>query len=96
MTRLEFLKKNRQHILNLAKKHGAQNVRIFGSVLRKEETKESDIDMLIHLEAGRTYFDVIHLKQDLEEELSFSVDLVLDTAIKPIIRDKILDSAEPL
>ena len=47
MSRLEDLRQKRSLILDIAAKHGAFNVRVFGSVARGEETPESDIDFLI-------------------------------------------------
>lgn len=48
------------------------DVRIFGSVLRGEDTEQSDVDVLVHLDTGRTYFDFLRLKRDLEEEIGCS------------------------
>lgn len=96
MTRLELLKKHRQAIGKIAERHGARDLRAFGSVARQEDRSGSDIDLLVHLERGRTYFDYVRLKRELEEYLHCPIDLVLDTAIKPILRKEILRTAMPL
>ena len=44
---LELLQEKREQVLAIAAKHGASNVRLFGSVVRGEDTPESDIDFLI-------------------------------------------------
>lgn len=58
---------NREEILTIAAKHGAYNVRLFGSAVRGEATDSSDIDLLVDFEEGRSLFDLISLKQELEE-----------------------------
>ena len=57
MSRLQFLKKNREKILSLADKRGGYNVRVFGSVARGEENQASDIDFLMTFREGTTLFD---------------------------------------
>lgn len=72
MARLQSLQNKRHQILSLAQEHGMGDVRIFGSVLRGEDTEQSDVDVLVHLDTGRTYFDFLRLKRDLEEEIGCS------------------------
>ena len=59
------LQAKRHEILALAAKHGASNVRLFGSVVRGEAGPKSDEDILIDLESGRSLLDQIALGQDL-------------------------------
>jgi uncharacterized protein len=49
----DFLKDQRSQILTIAQKHGACNVRVFGSVARGEATIDSDIDFLIDYDLGK-------------------------------------------
>src|SRR2546422_453325 len=65
---------NRDAIRRLAAQHGARDVRIFGSVARDESKSDSDLDVLVTMEPGRTLFDLIALEQDLEELLGRPVD----------------------
>ena len=53
----ELLQSNREDILRIAAKYGAYNVRIFGSVARGEADSESDIDLLVNMEPGRSLID---------------------------------------
>ena len=53
----ELLREKRNEILRLAAQHGAYNVRIFGSVARGEAGPESDVDVLVDMDAGRSLFD---------------------------------------
>lgn len=89
----QLIKENRHEIMALAKKYGAHNVRIFGSVARNEDSLSSDLDILIQLESGRSLFDIIALKQDLEDLLGCKVDVVTEDGLSPYIREEVLKSA---
>ncbi len=67
MSLQQILQEKRQEILAIAAKHGAYNVRIFGSVARGEADEQSDVDILVELEEGRSLFDLGGLLMDLEE-----------------------------
>ena len=90
---LAQVKSFKSQILAIAKKYGAHNVRIFGSVVYSQERPARDLDLLIELERGRTLLDIIAIKQDLEELLSCKVDVVTKDSISPYLRDSILKSA---
>ena len=78
----DLIQKKRSRILAIAGRHGATNLRIFGSVARGEAGPESDLDLLVDLEPGRSLLDHIALIQDLEEALGCRVDVVTVTALK--------------
>jgi uncharacterized protein len=86
----ELLKEKREEIIRVAAKYGASNVRIFGSVARGEERPDSDIDLLIDLEKGRTLFDLAGLILDLEALLGCKVDVTTEGGLKPRIRDSVM------
>jgi len=90
------LEEKRSEILRIATGHGAQNVRVFGSRARGEARRDSDLDLLITLEEGRSLLDLVAIKQDLEDLLGCSVDVVTEAAISPYIRDGVLQQAVPL
>jgi len=92
----EFLKKKRKEILRIAAKHGAQNVRIFGSAARGEADEQSDIDFLVDMEPGRSLLDMGGLLMDLEALLQRPVDVVTERGLKTRIRDRVLGGAVPL
>ncbi len=97
MMNLEILRTRwRNVILGLAEKHGARNVRVFGSVARAEAADESDLDLLVEMEPGRTYLDLVGFWQELEETLGFPVDVLTDKGISPHLRERIYEDAKPL
>ncbi|AFY36845.1 DNA polymerase beta domain protein region [[Leptolyngbya] sp. PCC 7376] len=87
----EQLQEKREEILAIAAKHGAFNVRIFGSVARGEERETSDIDFLIDYDLDKisSWFPV-QLIRDLETSLGMTVDVVTEAGLKPRIRENVL------
>lgn len=96
MTLEELLKDKREEILRLCAKHGARNVRIFGSVARGDADEQSDIDLIVEFEPGRSLFDHAALWLELQELVGRKVDVVSDRGIKPRIRERALREAVPL
>lgn len=92
----EILSHRRDEILRIAALHGASNVRVFGSVARGEAGLESDLDLLVDLERGRSLLDHAALKIDLEQLLDLPVDVATERGLKPRIRERILREAIPL
>jgi uncharacterized protein len=92
----ELLQEKREEILEVAKNHGARNVRVFGSVARGDADAESDIDLLVEMEAGKSLLDRATLQVELRKLLGCSVDVVSDRAIKRRIRDRVFREAVPL
>ena len=86
----------REAILRLAKNYGIRRVRLFGSVARGEDRPESDVDVLIEFEPGRSLLDQVGFRQDLEELLGRRVDVVSEGGISPYLEDRILSEAVPL
>jgi predicted nucleotidyltransferase len=83
-------------ILKIAAKHGARNVRIFGSVARGEARSDSDVDFLVDMEPGRTLLDMGGLLMDLRDLLRLEVDVVTERGLKPRIRERVLKEASML
>jgi len=86
----------RPDILRIAASHGARNVRVFGSVARGEDGPDSDVDLLVEMEPGRSLLDLVALGQDLEELLQRKVDILTEGSVHPAIRPHILADARPL
>jgi hypothetical protein len=92
----ETLKSKREDILRLASRHGASNVRVFGSLARGEADERSDVDLLVDLEPGRNLLDLGGLLMDLRDLLRRNVDVVTERSLKARIRSRILQEAVPL
>lgn len=93
---MEKLRDNRDLILSIADKYGANNIRVFGSVAREDENLASDIDLLVDLEESRSLFDLIGLKQELEELTGQTFDVVTQKALHRLIADQVLKEAVSL
>ena len=96
MPTLTQLRGRREEILRTAARHGAHDVRVFGSVVRGEAHGSSDVDLLVRLDEDRSLLDHVALKQDLEELLGTQVDVVTERALHRLLRDRILQEAIPL
>jgi len=90
------LQGRRQDILRIAARHGARNIRLFGSAARGEARRDSDLDLLVEMEPGRSLLDLVALGQDLEALLNRKVDVLTDSSVHPAIRPHILADARPL
>jgi uncharacterized protein len=90
MTAGELVKTRREQIVALAQQHGARNVRLFGSVARGESREDSDIDVLVDWEPGRSLWDHAGLKLALEDLLGRRVDVSTSRALHWLVRDRIL------
>jgi uncharacterized protein len=92
----ELLQTKREDILRTANRHGAFNVRVFGSFARGEADSESDIDLLVDMEPGRSLLDLSGLLIDLEDMLGCNVDVVTERGLRDRIRERVLKEAVAL
>jgi len=90
------IKGKRELILEIAARHGASNVRVFGSVARGEDTSRSDLDLLVDMEEERPLSDLGEFSADVEEFLRCRVQVVTADTLNRRIRDRILTEAVPL
>lgn len=93
----DLLTSQREVILNIAAKHGAYNLRVFGSVARGEADEQSDIDFLVDysLEHLSPWFPA-GLVLELEKLLGRKVDVATEPALSDRIRERVLKEAIPL
>jgi len=96
MVALNDILSRRDEILRIAARHGARDVRIFGSVVRGEAGRDSDVDFLVRLDHDRSLLDHVALMQDLEDFFGCRVDVVTERALHRLIRDRVLAEAVPL
>ena len=90
------LARRRRDVISLAKRHGAQNVRVFGSVAHGTDGPSSDIDLLVDTPDDMSLFALARLELDLEGLLGSKVDVVSASGLREPMRDRILDEAIPL
>jgi predicted nucleotidyltransferase len=96
MTSLQQVRARREQLLALAARHGARNLRVFGSVARGEADAASDLDLLVDLEPGRSLIDLGSLLVALEAALGCKVDLVTEAGLRPALAQRVLLDAVPL
>ncbi len=92
----ELLRSKREEILRIAERHGASQVRVFGSVARGEARLDSDVDFLVKAGAHTSPWFPAGLILDLEELLGRKVDVLTEGALHWYLRDRILTEAVPL
>ena len=92
----ETLKGRREEILCAAARHGARNLRVFGSVARGEAGPGSDLDLLVDVEPGRSLLDLGGLLMELQELLGCRVDVVTEAGLRERLRERVLREAVPL
>jgi predicted nucleotidyltransferase len=92
----QLLKEKRKEILQIALRHGAKHVRLFGSVARGEAGESSDIDILVEIGENPSPWFPGGLIADLEELLERKVHVVTVGALHSYIRDRVLGEAIPL
>lgn len=85
-----------QDIRSVAALHGAQDLRVFGSVARGEANENSDFDLLVAWEPGRSLMDHAALVQDLQDLLGVKVHVGTEKSLHWYVRERILREATPL
>lgn len=80
----------KEKVTPILKEDGIIRSSIFGSIVRGEDTKKSDIDMLVEVPSGFSLFDLVGLQYKLEEKLGKKVDLHTYRAIHPRLKNRIL------
>ncbi len=96
MSLREEIHHQRDALLRIAARHGATNLRLFGSVARGEERPDSDVDLLIDLSPDRGFGDYLGLAEELEAVLHRRVDLLLSRSLSPHFRPFIEAEARPV
>ena len=92
----EALASNRAAIRHVVESHRASNARIFGSVLRGQDTDSSELDILIDPTSETTLMDVAAIQVELEHLLGISVDVLTPKALPEKFRNLVLAEAIPV
>ncbi len=85
----EYLTEFKDKILDLLQKYGVKRAELFGSIVRREMKEDSDIDILVEFEEGRSLLDLVGLKLELEELLGREVDIVTYRSLHPLIKEEV-------
>ncbi len=93
---IQALRERREEILQIAAKHGARTIRVFGSIARGDEDEKSDLDLLVEMEEGRSLLDLGGLLMELQDLLGCRVDVVTEKGLRERIRDRVLKEAVAL
>jgi uncharacterized protein len=96
MSLRDDLRQQRDMLVAVAAKHGASNLRLFGSVMRGEERADSDIDLLVDMAEDRGFGDYLALVEELEGILARRVDVVIERSLSRHFRPYIEAEARPL
>lgn len=80
----------------IIKKHDVKKAALFGSAVRGELTKESDIDILVEFEGKKSLLDLVRLQNELEEALDSKVDVITYNSLHPLLKDSILKEQEAI
>ena len=92
----QILQAKRDEIIDIAARHGAHNLRLFGSVARGQDTADSDIDLLVATGPTTSSWFPAGLILDLERILGRRVEIVTEKGLNPHLREKVLGEAVPL
>lgn len=92
----DIVEQYRSQILSLAKENGVRNVRVFGSMARNEARQDSDLDLLVDIEKGKSGLALGGFLADVTELTHRKVDVVTEKSLHPRIREKVLHEARPL
>jgi len=92
----EIINTNRNAILEIAARHGARKVRLFGSAARGDAGPGSDIDFLVDMQPGRSLLDLCAMMVELRDLLGRKVDLVTESSLHWLLKRRILKEARPL
>lgn len=92
----ELLERNRVAIREIIKTHHGLNARVFGSVLRGEDTETSDLDILVEPTPEMTIFDIGAMRHELAELLGIPVDVLTPRALPDRARDQVIAEAMPV
>ncbi len=92
----ERLARLRAKVLQACAAAGADNVRVFGSIARGEDSTQSDIDLLVDLRPEATLLELAGLREDLADLLGSRVDVATPGMLKPAVRKRALAEAVPL
>lgn len=91
-----LLRAKRAYLIEAAQRHGAKNLRVFGSVARGEEAESSDLDLLVDIGERTSLLDLVKLQLEIEDALGVPVDVVTAEDLPANIRGQVVSDARPI
>jgi predicted nucleotidyltransferase len=92
----EVLHQHREEIRQIVEARHATNPRVFGSVVRGDDTEDSDLDILVDPTPETSIFDIGEIRYQLRELLGVSVDVLTPRALHARLRDQVVSEAQPV
>ena len=92
----QALEANRDALRTLASRHRVGNVRIFGSVLRQDDTETSDLDLLVDPTPQTTLMDIAAIQVEAEQLLGVRVDVLTAKSLPTTFREQVVREAIPV
>jgi len=89
----EALEKHRADIRRIVSENRSSNPRVFGSVLHREDTENSDLDLLIDPTEKTSLMDLARIGHALETMMNVKVDILTPESLPPKFRKRVLDEA---
>ena len=93
---LDEIRAKRDEIYAIARRHKAEKLWVFGSVARREERPDSDVDFLVKFGNDASLLDIVHIRDDVRSLLLREVDVVSDRGLSPYIGRYIRQEAVPI
>lgn len=90
------IERHRAEIIAIAQRYGIRDVRVFGSMARGDAGDDSDVDLLVSLPPEKTGLALGGLLMDVQNLLHRRVDVVTEKGLHPLMRDRVLQEAQPL
>jgi uncharacterized protein len=83
-------------VATIARKHGAVRASLFGSFARGDARPDSDLDVLVEMEPGRSLLDLVRLERELREVLGFDVDVATPKSLHTQILARVMAERKPV
>jgi len=83
-----------EKIIKFLKNEGAKRISVFGSYVRGEEKRESDIDIIVEFSERKSLLELVRIERELSEFLGIKVDLLTEQSISPYLIDSIRKEME--
>ncbi|HWQ66397.1 MAG TPA: nucleotidyltransferase domain-containing protein [Methanospirillum sp.] len=80
----------------IARIYGAKNLRVYGSVARREDNDQSDVDLLVDMDEESDFLDLVRFKKELEDLFGRTINITTVPALQPILAERILKEAVSL